>query len=363
MKDSEKKKPGKPENPPKPAPPDEDDEGGAYTIKEADQTLSLEELGKKTKKDDRPKVKRKLKKKQIQYAEEWQKVKITMILAFCAVCCFEIIWILQFVNVGLSFFGDHNYSLLMEELKPRQKPPQQFRPGEFEEFDKMQLVVGLGVGRENRELGKNLMLVISILSLCASLLLLAGCGVAIGAPHRFGSRGQIIALLSLGVFNLLVNLFFRLLPLTGALGYVLVPYVVPDVPLSHGNVERQIPIHVFWCDAPLWEILGGLVLHFSGFTELLLLCIFLWTTHMSIQEDELQASCRTLMLLAVGQSFMFLAYFMLSITGTSYVLVTILWVTNMLWRGFMLWLLIWLGMMCLRTKNALAKTVEEEEED
>ena len=133
---------------------------------------------------------------------------------------------------------------------------------------------------------------------------------------------------------MLLILIFKILPLTGAMRYTMVPFVLPEIPLSPSNVERMIPLHVLWCGAPLWEVLASILFTAMYWAEPILFCVFMRSVALSIQDEWLQERTLSLMQLAFGQVFMVIAYNLLSITGTSPVLVGLLWVVNLLWRAF-----------------------------
>ena len=67
---------------------------------------------------------------------------------------------------------------------------------------------------------------------------LVGYGIALPIPDRFGSKGLLKAAWLWAGLNLLFQLVFKMLPLTGVMNYTLFMYVTPEMALVTGNIER-----------------------------------------------------------------------------------------------------------------------------
>jgi hypothetical protein len=85
---------------------------------------------------------------------------------------------------------------------------------------------------------------------------------------------------------------------------------------------------------------------------------------MAMKDDE-WLEPRALMLLRVGfgQLFILLAYYLLSITGTSAVLRGVLFVAYFLWRFFLLGFLIWYAVIAFKAKARVEYLLTADEGD
>src|SRR5262249_2676455 len=186
-------------------------------------------------------------------------------------------------------------------------------------------------------------------------------------PDVFNSRGQIIALLSVGGFNLLISLILKLLPLVGAMKFAQLPFVIPELPLATANQDRLVPLQAFWSWSPFWAYLFSMLFIFAEHAEVVLICIYFWTVGNALTEEVMPGQGAAITQLALGQAFALLAFNLLAVVGTTDVMVAVLWVFNLLWRGFFLGFLIWFTVILLqgrkRVENILERTDEGEDED
>ena len=182
-------------------------------------------------------------------------------------------------------------------------------------------------------------------------------------PHRFGSQQLLKGMMILSGVNLFFGLFFRLLPAATGFGAALIPLIVPEVPMNTGNIERALPLHVFWMHSPFWETLLSLIVHLAFWVEPVLIAVLIWTFGKILKEYQMEEQGEGLAELAAGVYFIFFAYLMLSLAGTSVVLVTMLQVTYFVWVGFMTGFLIRFAVVLNNTRVALEKLIEDTEAD
>src|SRR5262249_49575809 len=98
--------------PKKAAVADEEEGGGAYGFADELETKPVVEAPKKRK--DQPKIIRKVKKKSVQFAEQWEKFRITLMLAGIGMGCWGLMWILRIVVFLLGLFSQISYSSLID---------------------------------------------------------------------------------------------------------------------------------------------------------------------------------------------------------------------------------------------------------
>jgi hypothetical protein len=161
--------------------------------------------------------------------------------------------------------------------------------------------------------------------------------------------------------NLIVQAVFKLLPVAGAMEYTLVPLVAPEITMTRANIERLQPLHVFWSDIPLLEMIAALVIQVLYFLEPVLFCLYLRAVAYSIREDRLEGRANGLILMALGTLFGLVSFYLMSVTGTSEVLVLVLCGLYVLWVGFLLGQLGWYVVVLHWTRTVIANKLAEEE--
>jgi DNA-directed RNA polymerase subunit RPC12/RpoP len=357
--------------PPKTASADEDDDSGAYGISETFDAPPVEEAKRKRVSDDdedeeeeeeeKPKPKKKitrkkLKKRKVQFADQWQKVQVAVVMVFVGACIWGVNWLLHTIIVSMGILEAPQYATVVAKATNASG-----------QLDRVALAAGLLSGVDHMDLGKTLFMVEQILNLVAAGIFLAAYCICLAVPPRYGTRGQSIALVCLGIANLLFDLLLKLLPAVGAIGYTMVPFLVPEIVMSEADIERTVPLHAFWCGSPFWEVFAAVLLQFLYFFEPILFCIFLRSVGLSLKDDEfLEPQSLAVIRLGFGQMFILIAFYMLSITGTSEVLHVVLLVAYAIWRGFFLGFIVNLASISFKARARIAyilDTGEEDEED
>jgi len=351
---------------------DEDDDGAAYTfieppkpVEEAkpkkkrgddDEDEEEEEEEEEEKKKPKPVITRKkLKKKSVQFADEWMKFKIALMLVFSGMCGWLLIWVLHMVLWLLGLLENAPYGMIVDRAS-------QAGGGDVQTSA---LTVSLLGGVANADLANVLFIIEQVVVVLSGAAFLGAFCVCLGVPNRFGTKPQAIALVFLSAVNLLLNVVFRLLPALGAIPYVMIPLLAPEAAMNEANIDRVLPIHAFWCGAPFWEHFAAIIILMLFFAEPIMFCIFMRAAALSMKDDEwLEPRAMLLLRLGFGQFFIVLAYALLSLTGSSGVLCIVLYVTYLLWRGFLLGFLIWYAIITFKAKARVEYllTADEEEE-
>jgi hypothetical protein len=348
------------ETEPEPAPPPAKpgDDLGAYGVTDV---ISAEEQAarteaakakrpdvKKTKKA--PKIAKKI--KSIPDADLWDKVRGGLLLMFIGACLWGAAHLLQGLYVALGTVDYTEYTrMLAEELNARRQPMPQ--PGEFWDVNPLNILLGMIAGSAFLGLAKMCLSLGVILRLCQPIVSSVGYILCLPVPARFGTKTQLTVLLALGGWNTLMVLALMTLPVLGIYQYILVPLLTPEVVLTEYNMERSIPINVLWMGSPFTEALLNLFVQFLYNLEPVIGCVFLWSIGLSIKEQRLQDQAQGLAQLGLGQFFILLSFHMISMAGTTPVLVTLLRVLYTLWWGFLLLFILSYAGLLLKTRELI----------
>ncbi len=366
---------------------EEEDTGGAYLLKDDPAPPPPEESKPKRKKklvdddedddedeDDRPKTKSKKKKKKkrfyqkrtIQDARHWRKVTHGMLLSSIGMWVLLGAWIFYVIGFIIGLISTPDYSTLAREQLYQQRPIEEWTTdeyvvGETETLDVVGFSLGLVSGSVS--VGRIFYIMIAVLMLTASGVFISAYSVYLGVPNRFGTRGQAVTLMTLGVINMVILVVFRLLPLIGAMRYGMMPYLLPELALSPWNTERVLPLQIFWSWAPFWEVFFGLFFGLLWYAELSLFTIYLRAVSLSLRDHELEPRSVTLIRTILGITFIFFAFYLLSITGTTVVLQVVLRVVYALWLGFSVGFYVYAALVLLWARSSVAGILEGVEDD
>ncbi|MCI0377536.1 MAG: hypothetical protein L0215_08015 [Gemmataceae bacterium] len=351
------------------AAPADEDGGGGYGIvidkdEEAARQKRLAEADKKTKKAkvDRaflPKAKR----KSLQEPENWQRVRTGLVVMMWGVVLLggpllfvAIVWLLGILS------GPYYATVALRHLF--QGAPQAI-PGQMEPMNYIDFFVGIVAGGDYVGIGKVLLILGSVCLLLQSLVCITGYIIALPIPNRFSTKGQLWGLISVSIVNFIVNGVLRLLPLAGAMGYILIPLVIPELNLLSAAMDRGQPMGVFWSKAPFWESILFLFIMMSFYAEPVLIGSFIWSVGLSLKEEPVAERGRGIINLTFGVAFAHLCLFMLGLTGSSNVMVWVFRAIYCLWLLFFVLLILRLafGLNFARVilDKYLAIAAEEEE--
>jgi hypothetical protein len=230
-------------------------------------------------------------------------------------------------------------------------------------LSKPEFMMGLLTGDAAVTAGLWLFRISAIFLMIASLTMVAGYAFCLAVPPRFGTRGQALTLLILGVLNALFTLAFRLLPAFGAFDWTLIPVAVPELALVDANLERDVPLSVLLASLPMLDYLLSFLVLGTYFIEPVLIGLFLRSIAQSMRYEPLRETGEGMIRLGLGTAFIALAYTVLMVTGSSDVLLWLLRLVYLLWLGFFLGQLGWFAVMVLRTPPLILKEIDVSEVD
>jgi hypothetical protein len=317
---------------------------------EADQKVEdeLQEVKQKA-----PPLKRKL--KTLPDLDSWEKVKaglqvmtIGVILWGGIVVCTALILMLGFIN------GPEYSEVLEQSITVKTNTP----AGEVLAPDMPAFMLGLVTGMSYQGIGKVFYILAAVLALFQFIILMAGFGVCLKVPDRYGSQGQLKALLAFSAVNFIIILVFKLLPALGVINYILVPYALPEVAMVDANIDRDPAIWVAWSGSPFWEMILNVVLLCCFYAEPALIGIFIWSIGMALREEPVVEKGQTVVIMALGIAFGFLSFHLLTMTGTSSVALGVLRVTYGVLTGFTVLLLVRMPLALQATRAILQKYLD-----
>ena len=317
---------------------DEEDATGGYDVfidpemEEIKKRREAEEEAAGKKRKERKKLPKMLRKtKAIPDAESWNKVRLGLLFIFIGVC----IWIFthlaqgSYVVLGKVEFPEYA-NMIAVNLDARGGEDLPAR-GKFWDVDEVNIYLGMIAGRDILGYARAMLTIASFLYFLQALAWGIGYVISLPVPRRFGTLGQVIASMVLAFFNFLIMFSFKLLPLLGVLTYVMIPFVTPEIVLTEYNIERSLPIHVLWSAAPFWENLLNLIFKFLFYLQPTVGCIFIWSIGLGIKDENIEKRAKGLTQLSLGTFFILLCFHMLSMCGSSHVLVNVLRVFYTVW--------------------------------
>lgn len=339
-----------------------DDDGPANYEAKVDPELEVRKKERETEEENKgkqKKVKKKLptvgrKVKALGDAEAWYKVRTG--LFFIHIGCW--IWLAShllqgsFVLLGSIEFPEYA-NLIAKNLEMRggeePLPPR----GKFWDVDELGIYLEMIAGRDVYPFARFALTVSTVLFFLQALLWAAGYGFCLPIPRRYGMFGQVLGMLGLAVFNILCILCFRLMPVIGVHGYIIIPYVVPEITMTEYNIERTVPIHILWSAEPFWENLLTLFMKFFQYLEPTLGAVLLWSIGVMVKSSELERGGRALTNMSFGTLFTLLCFHLLSLCGGSSVLVNLLRILYTLWFFFLILFILRYAMMLLKCRAVL----------
>lgn len=357
--------------PPKPADDDEDDgDKGGYGLmidpreEEEKKRRAEEERKARKKKKDEPAAQIQRRVKTIYDAKDWDKVRIGLVIMMFALIGWGLQVLLHEVVVLIGLIRGPEYNNVLILATEPLADDEFGDPGKRDWVNRPALGMGLVSGSGLMTLGKIFFLLGQV-----SLLVMGGMFISSyyyfrNIPDRYGIRTLIKGVIFLGFFNLTVGLFLKVIPMATGFGPTLFPLFAPEMPMGNSNIERLQPIHASWMYSPFWEMLLSLILQLCFFAEPFLVGVILWSAARILQEDVLEEQCHGLTMLAGGVYFIQFSYLILSLTGTSEVLVNFLIVTYILGLGFLIGFIIRFAVVLnnfrLKVEKLVADTLAEE---
>ena len=369
-----KAEPATPEPPPSPAPQEGDKAGYGFLLDPAEAVAKLKEQEKPAKKGDReeptpeasvetkkklPKLKRRF--RNIQEPANWAKVRDGLAIVQISMFVWAAAFGLQLLVVILGITQGPEYAAVAEHILTIEG--QDTGPGERESVNLPGFLVGLISGYNLYYIGKILLILASILGIVQAVIAITGYVRCMPVPDVNGAPGQVRALLWLAGINIFFNVIFKLLPLLGAMNYALVPWFTPELCLIDANADRSLPIHVFWLRSPFFETLLSILVMLTYYAEPVLFAVFVWTIGVAFREPPVEEVGVGVVEITFGVAFTMLAYYLLSITGTSSVLLIVLRLGYGLWVLFTVILIIRFVMAITKTRDMMYQYIEAAREE
>lgn len=347
-----KKKKDKPKKDKKPEPPAKKDvpvgeDMYGFTKDEEDlgelrKKREVEEEKRKEEKKKAPKPQIQIKRKNIGDLEIWSKVDKAMIWLLVGTIVWAVYHFFQGVIVFLGIVQGPEYAAAVVRwlIRPEQGA---FELGQGDTLDRVSFCLAMLGGSNLVGTSFVLLLLMQVLSWIQTGTWMAGYAIAWqGTPNmeNEGSRGQLITLFVTGALNFLFGFFLVFLPLVGAFSYVLMPYWCPEMAMALFNMERSVPLHIFWSYSPFWETLLTIIIVCSKYLEPIMISYFIWTVASTLKDDVFQQRALGTLRMGCSVAFLFLVFDLFALTGTSPVLVKVLRLFYLLWYMFMVaWIL------------------------
>jgi hypothetical protein len=328
---------------------------------EEEEQLRQKELRKKK----APKVQKKF--KSLPEAEAWEKVQFGLLFVFFGTCLWALTHLLQGMWVGLGTAENNDYSRLVTELIERSQQarvdhgdPPIPEDGRFWEFSQFHMLVAMAGGRGFVSFAKFCLVVNLFLYPIQAILWAVGFILCFPVPRHHGTLGLLITFLVLGFFNFLFFFFFRLLPTTGLYRYYLVPYVIPEVLITEYNMDRLYPFFLLWSPSPFWESLLSIFLQFIYYLQPIIAVMFLWACATALKDIRVEENSNGVVVTGLGQYFLWLSLLMISLCGTSPVLVWVLRILYIMWYAFQMMFIIRFALLTWRVREMLEARINPE---
>jgi len=320
---------------------DDDDAGGyqlAFHDDDLDRQKREEALNRKAEKKEKMRIT--VRRKNIGDLDSWAKVHHGCLFLMAGACVWSAAYGLQMLVVFLGLVQGPELGINAERFL-------------FPNPNYGMFFLSLVSGSDFANTGRVLMIMAQVLTLIQAALWMTGFGMCLAIEPRMGSRGQLVGLFSLSGVNVLLNLFFRFLPLIGVLNYVLVPFYAPELVTGEVNTERSQPIHVGWMSIPTLEIVIALLVQTALLMEPILVGVFLWTVGQMLRDEPLENRAMAVIRIGFGVLFMILAYQIYACAGTSSVLLKVLRVFYTLWFAFQVGMIVKLATTCNAARDLL----------
>jgi hypothetical protein len=351
--------------------PDEDDAGGGYDVftdpeieELARKRAAAEEARLKTRKKEKkdlPKLTRK--KKAIPEADAWKMVRLGLLVMLIGLPIWGLAHVLQgtYVILGSVEFPEYSpwIAANMESRGDAVNPATAEVPGtgEFWTVDELKIYLGIIAGRDLLGTAKAFLVISTILYFLQALAWGAGSFICLAVPNRLNMFGQLIASLVVGFFNAVIMLVFRFLPVVGLMGYVMIPFVTPEISMTEYNMDRLVPIIVMWSDAPYWESFLTIIFRLLFYLQPTILCSFIWSVGITIKEDTIVRNARGGAQLCLGTLFILIGFHLLSLCGATPVAVIVLRIFYGLWFAFSLMTIAQLASVIVKTRALLYEKI------
>jgi hypothetical protein len=283
----------------------------------------------------------------------FQKVRVGALLALIAVSFLALSVLLHKLVLLIGLFAGPHYTEVMDEILPA---------GSEESVDLMRFAIAHVGGIKSEGANKALLLISQLCILFQEIIMIAACVFCLSAPPRFGTKGLALTALIVAGVNLVVGVVFRFLPVVGAMKFVLLPLFGGELAMSEANFGRQSsgPIHLLWCGIPYLQVLLTMFVLVLNFGELIIFPLFLRAVAKQLKAEQLERSSLSLVQLGLAQVFAQVAYQVMAMTGSSWVLGIVLKVFYILGLCFFVWQLTWYILILIYSRTVIQEALDSE---
>lgn len=360
------KPPEPPPSPPKPVDEFADDGPALY---EATVDPELEEIRKRIEAEEEearkrkkkgkkklPKVARKV--KAIPDADSWAKVRFGLQLMMFGFGAGLFAHLLRGAYVLLGSVEFSEYAVMIAHNLEHRGGNDDFPENDgFWDLENLRIYLGMIAGRKLLDFAHGSLILSTVSTLAQIILMGLGQAMCLSVPNRFGTFGQIVAMMVLTAINFLVVLIFCFLPAIGVMGYVMIPFVTPEICLTEYNMERMVPINVLWSGSPFWENFLTFLFYCCRYFHFALACIFVWSCGLSIKEKPVSEGGSGMTQLCLGTLFTLIAFQLVSLCGASPILVQVMRVVYTVWFGFLVLFFLRVCLLLMQTRAVLDEKI------
>jgi hypothetical protein len=309
---------GSPPPPPPPAGIDDDDEGPkTYTLVEVEQEKKKAPV--EANKKDKSKSAIERRKKTIKDADAWSVVRH----GFTLMKIGTMIWLgcygayLLVLLLGATAGPEFNVLRMKVLVGDDAAVPGADNLGDL---DLARFGVALIAGENWLSLAMTIQILVALGTLVQIAFFMMGYFTCLVVPPRFGARSQVKAMITMGIVNGTIVVLFKLLALLGIF-YVVLPYLVPELPMLESNIERMVPIHLTWSHIPILDVFLTLLFICCQWAEPIIGAKLLHSVGLSLKDEQIKEEGATLVQMAMGVAFVTICYQLISLNGASDVIV------------------------------------------
>lgn len=337
---------------------DDEDEGGSYGLVETKVEEKKAEEGPKKKVQ---KVIITVRRRSIGDLEQWGTVNFAMTMVTAGVCFWGLAQALYGLYLFLGLVQGPEYARPVAEFL-LQQVDEPLEVGAHEPTNRIAFIVAMVGGSDFHGVNVGILVASQICGWIQT-----GCWIFAyvlmmrGAPDSYGAKGQALTLIIFSAINQLVQFVFVFLPIIGAFGYTMVPLIGPEMASADFNMERRVPLHVFWSGMPMLEVFLSLMFILIRYLEPIFIGIYIRSCAKAMKDQYMEQNAIGYQKLGFGLLYIVVCYFILSLAGTSPVLVKVLRIIYALWFGFLVGFIVRTALVCGALKETLEPYLEPED--
>jgi hypothetical protein len=341
------KKPAAVKKGPEPAAPDdmygfsEGEDLGA--LRQQREEASIKKAA-ENKKKEKPIIE--IKRKNIGDLKVWERIDKSMFWLTAGVA----VWAAAHIVFGIILFlgmvqGPEYAGPVVTKLIRPDQPPIELGAGDV--LDRPGFVIAMLGGTDLYGVTLGLLLLVQLFGWVRVGLWVTGYSIAWpSAPIDLGGKGQLITLYTLAGLNFLFAFFLVFLPFAGAYSYCVMPWSGAELSMAEYNMERSLPLPIFWAFAPFWETLLTFIVLTLLYLEPIMIAYFIWTVACTLKEEPLAEKALGAVQMGFSVLFLLLVFHLFALAGSSPVLVKVLRILYVVWYvGLIIWMLRLFGLI------------------